>query len=165
MRDHSTIMCHRESRVGRRSFSTKVWLDLLGNCIFVVNSRKVAEASSLRAAAGSRCHFVPPNCAKVTHQKSARRVVCSPLRNLYFWEPFLAGGECLRQWIMAARSGMMDVELAASAGRISSFFGSRIWANVRYHSLGERWAGSSPFTTHPDPRDGSGNCGPTFCFI
>ena len=77
MRDHSTIMCHRESRVGRRSFSTKVWLDLLGNCIFVVNSRKVAEASSLRAAAGSRCHFVPPNCAKVTHQKSARRAISS----------------------------------------------------------------------------------------
>jgi len=38
-------------------------LDLLGNCIFGVNARNVAEASS-------RCHFVPPNCAKVTHQKS-----------------------------------------------------------------------------------------------
>jgi len=34
-----------------------------------------------------------------------------------------------------------------------------------YHSLGERWACGSPFTTHPYPRDGSGNCGPTFCFI
>ena len=42
-------------------------LDLLGNCIFGVNARKVAEASSLRAAAGSRCHFVPPPGAKVTH--------------------------------------------------------------------------------------------------
>jgi len=52
-------------------------LDLLENCIFVVNARKVAEASSLRAAAGSRCHFVPPNFAKVTHQKFARRSISS----------------------------------------------------------------------------------------
>ena len=63
-------------------------LDLLGNCIFGVNARKVAEAGSLsaaagslsaaagslsaaagslRAAAGSRCHFGPPHGAKVTH--------------------------------------------------------------------------------------------------
>jgi len=44
-----------------------------------VNARKVAEAFSLRAAAGSRCHFVPLNCAKVTHQKSARRAISSCL--------------------------------------------------------------------------------------
>jgi len=37
----------------------------------------VAEASSLRAAAGSRCHFGPQHGAKTTHQKSARRAISS----------------------------------------------------------------------------------------
>ena len=64
-------------RIAFPGMPAQKYLDLLENCIFVVNARKVAEASSLRAAAGSRCHFVPPNCAKVTHQKSARKAISS----------------------------------------------------------------------------------------